>query len=61
MLMIFGIQIDNFDPYNVFLAIQVFLTGFVLHGQICCLYIYSQIKIYSDTFNISHIITVYSL
>ncbi len=39
--MIFGIKnIDNFDPYNVFLAIatnvpQGLKTGFVLQGHIC--------------------------
>ncbi len=39
--MIFGIKskMDNFDPYNVFLAIATnismrLMTGFVLQGQI---------------------------
>ncbi len=39
ILMIFGIKIDNFDPFNVFLAVaanipQRLNTAFVLQGHI---------------------------
>ncbi len=42
ILMIFGIKkVDNFDPYNVLLAIAtnipvLLMTAFVLQGHICC-------------------------
>ncbi len=41
ILMIFAIKIDNFDPYNVFLAVatnipQRFWSGFVVQGHILC-------------------------
>ncbi len=53
--MIFGIKekIDNFDPYNVFLAIatnipQRLKTGFVVQGHILIIYISYINEMYHD-------------
>ncbi len=62
--MMYTSQFEKIAPYDWFcapcqiiVAVKYFFVNFILSNQRT----YSQTKIDSDTFNISHIITVYSL
>ncbi len=58
-------KINNFDTYNVFLAIatnipQRLKTGFVVQGYIH-IYIYIYIYIYTHTYTYTHHNTIYKI